>query len=55
MVEDNETEAGPGRPGHRAGRFMLYGAWAMVLLILSSIFGLWEGNRLNPNTVPSPE
>ncbi len=52
MVEDTEPEASPGRPGRRAGRFMLYGAWAMVLLMLSSIFGLWEGNRLNPNTRP---
>ena len=31
---------------------MLYGAWVMVLVILSAVFGLWEGARHNPNTDP---
>ncbi len=31
---------------------MLYGAWVMVLVILSAVFGVWENARQNPNTDP---
>ena len=54
--DPSQTPPPEGRPpGQAAGKWMLYVAWGLGMVLLTAFFGDWVEQRQNPNQMPHSE